>query len=299
MPSTLYRPESHRHLAAVVDLDAARVRLRGQPDNRTLLLRCATMRADEEILRHIGVSADSTLDDLRRVLEIAFAVPSVDSPSRFTLLIDAPSRLPSATHLSEYLRAPGDAIYFHWGLWRFTLDLLDIYPRDAATPDALCVAGAGDFGEVSFDMSAINAQLIGSDAIDSVLASARAEVVDVVERSESMDFVPLLQALDLTRETDLAPDTPETLASLPRERDPRARDAFWATVLALSCLADEHTTDAVVEATMEALGHGASAAEAREACAGSLVRLASVGGYGAGAGSAVDKLEIYRALLRR
>lgn len=306
MPSTLYRPR-HQQVASVVDLDSARVRLRGPlpTQQRTLLIRCATWHADEEIIRHIGVDSDSTLEEIQRVIDIAFALPAdASAPSRFTRNDDDSGRLDAATAIADYVSEPGDVLYFHWGLWQFSLMLADVYPRDAATPRALCVAGAGEFGGAPFDIAEINTQLLGPSTVQSVEAAARPEVVDVVNRSRRMDFLPLLQALDLARPVEVAPAVAEILATLPRERTDRARDAFWCTVLALSCLVDDHTTNSVLESSMEALGWSRadgeplSAGEVHQLCAGSLVRLASVGGFGSGA-SAVDKLDLYRALLRR
>lgn len=307
MPSTLYRPRRRQQVASVVDFDAARARLRGVPREqpRTLLVRCATLLADETVLRHIGLSSDSTLEDVQRALHIAFAVPGdTPTPSRFTRAESDSGRLDVAGTIGEYLSSPGDTLFFHWGLWQFTLSLLDIYPRDGATPRALCVAGAGDFAGETFDVASINAQLLGPSAVETVMAGVRPEVVDVVSRSRTMDFLPLLQALDLGRPAELDPSVAQILATLPRGRTEEARDAFWCTVLALSCLADDTTTDDVAESAMAALGWTSgdgtayTAGEIHQLCIGSLVRLASVGGYGAGGRSAVDKLDLYRALLR-
>ena len=310
MPSTLYRPRRRQQVASVVDLDAARARLRGVPRSqpRTLLVRCATPLADETVLRHIGLCSDTSLEDVQRSLRIAFSVPGdTPTPSRFTLAAHDSGRLGSSSTIGEFLHHAGDEIFFHWGLWRFTLTLLDIYPRDDATPRALCVAGAGDFAGAPFDVANINAQLLGPSAVENVLASVRPEVVDIVSRSKTMDFLPLLQALDLTRPAEfdsLDPSVSQILDTLPREKSRVARDAFWCTVLALSCLVDDSTTNDVVESAMAALGwsndvgSAYTAGQIKQLCAGSLVRLASVGGYGAGGRSAVDKLDIYRALLR-
>lgn len=307
MPSTLYRPRRRQQVASVVDLDAARARLRGATRDQpcTLLVRCATPLADETVLRHLGLRSDSTLEDVQRILHIAFAVPAdTPTPSRFTRAESDSGRLDVTGKIGDYLSSPGDTLFFHWGLWQFTLSLLDIYPRDAATPRALCVAGAGEFAGQPFDVAAINAQLLGPSAVETVLATVRPEVVDVIARSRAMDFLPLLQALDLGRPADLDPSVAQILATLPRERTAAARDAFWCTVLSFACLVDETTANDVAESAMAALGWARedgrrySAGEIHELCAGSLVRLASVGGYGAGGRSAVDKLDLYRALLR-
>ena len=162
MPSTLHRLHRHRQVASVVDLEAARVCLRGDQATRarTLLVRCATQRADEEIIRYLGVDADSSLEELQRALGISFAVPgSTPAPARFTREDKDSGRLDCAATVGDYLTEIGDALYFHWGLWRFTLLLSDVFPRDAGAPHALCVAGDGDFGAQPFDIAAVNEQL--------------------------------------------------------------------------------------------------------------------------------------------
>ena len=79
MPSTLHRLHRHRQVASVVDLEAARVCLRGDQATRarTLLVRCATQRADEEIIRYLGVDADSSLEELQRALGISLSLSPV------------------------------------------------------------------------------------------------------------------------------------------------------------------------------------------------------------------------------
>ncbi|GAB3082619.1 hypothetical protein [Corynebacterium aquatimens] len=306
MPSTLYRPQRHQQVAEVVDLAAARARLRGTDlSGRTLLVRCSVALGDEEVLRHIGVCGDTTLEDFRGVIEKAFSLPQVDSPERFTHGYDDDGRLDPHDPLGRYLAHPGDELFFHWGLWTFQITALEDYLRDSATPTALCVAGAGSFPDSSFDIAAVNAQLLGPTAIQAVLGQTRPEVKDVVDRAPSLDFPALLKAMDLERPESMERRKRETLRSLPREKSPKARDAFWATVLAHSCMTDASTTDAVIEATMDALGyteaHGnkVTAAGAKRLCSGSLVRLAGIGAYGPGSASAVDRLDVYRALLRR
>lgn len=162
MPSTLHRLHRHHQVAPVVDIDAARVCLRGDQviRARTVLVRCATQRADEEIIRYLGVDAGSTLEDLQVALEISFAVPShTSAPARFTREEDDSGRLDLGATVGDYLAELGDALYFHWGLWRFSLLLSDVFPRDAGAAHLLCVAGDGDFGGQPFDIAAINEQL--------------------------------------------------------------------------------------------------------------------------------------------
>lgn len=120
MPSTLHRLHRHRQVASVVDLEAARVCLRGDQATRarTLLVRCATQRADEEIIRYLGVDADNTLEDVQLALDIAFTVPSHSSaPARFTQQHGDSGRLDLTTTIGDYLTEPGDILFFHWGLW--------------------------------------------------------------------------------------------------------------------------------------------------------------------------------------
>ena len=162
MPSMLHRLHRHDQVAAVVDLDAARAFLRGDQSTqvRTLLIRCATQRADEEVIRYLGVDADSTLEDMQAALDISFTVPSHSSaPARFTQQHGDSGRLDLTTTIGDYLTEPGDILFFHWGLWQFTLVLSDVLPRDTANPRALCVAGDGEFGGHPFDIAAINDQL--------------------------------------------------------------------------------------------------------------------------------------------
>ena len=74
--------------------------------------------------------------------------------------------------------------------------------------------------------------------------------------------------------------------------------------LALSCMGGRALTDSVVETSMAALGwvdddgeelHGS---DIRELCTASLDVLASLGAYGVDAAAPVDRLDIYRALVR-
>ena len=83
-----------------------------------------------------------------------------------------------------------------------------------------------------------------------------------------------------------------------------ARDAFWSCVLALSTLADAAVGGKIIEETMAAIGwtndngDPLSATHIRSMCAQSLHKLAELGAYGTQALAPVDRLDIYRALLR-
>ena len=91
---------------------------------------------------------------------------------------------------------------------------------------------------------------------------------------------------------------------MPREVTHEGKDAFWSMALALSCMGGAELTDSVVETTMDALGWvnddgtALSGADVRELCAASLQQLAGIGAYGAESAAPVDRLDMYRALLR-
>lgn len=305
----------------VTDLSQARakredslVTLKREP--LTVICQVSNVRAEAEVHRQIGFSDAFTFAELHRVLEVSFGLPDEDSPWHFYEHRDARgSRIDPEHQVSEFLWREGDQVDYVWGLWDFSLVVAEIYPRDTGTPEALCVGGSGSFLE-PFDLTAINAELTGQETIDEVLNIVVPPVRAIIERTKLFDFVPLLQALDLERPESLElPENPEStdnadtvragLDSLPREVTSEGQDAFWSMTLGLSCMGGRELTNSVAEATMEALGwladDGASLSgeEIRELCAASLEELAAMGGYGADALAPVDRLDIYRALLRR
>lgn len=305
----------------VTDLSQARakredslVTLKREP--LTVICQVSNVRAEAEVHRQIGFSDAFTFAELHRVLEVSFGLPDEDSPWHFYEHRDARgSRIDPEHQVSEFLWREGDQVDYVWGLWNFSLVVAEIYPRDTGTPEALCVGGSGSFLE-PFDLTAINAELTGQETIDEVLNIVVPPVRAIIERTKLFDFVPLLQALDLERPESLElPENPEStdnadtvragLDSLPREVTSEGQDAFWSMTLGLSCMGGRELTNSVAEATMEALGwladDGASLSgeEIRELCAASLEELAAMGGYGADALAPVDRLDIYRALLRR
>ncbi|ART20123.1 hypothetical protein CBE89_00350 [Corynebacterium striatum] len=305
----------------VTDLSQARakrenslVTLKREP--LTVICQVSNVRAEAEVHRQIGFSDAFTFAELHRVLEVSFGLPDEDSPWHFYEHRDARgSRIDPEHQVSEFLWKEGDQVDYVWGLWDFSLVVAEIYPRDTGTPEALCVGGSGSFLE-PFDLTAINAELTGQETIDEVLNIVVPPVRAIIERTKLFDFVPLLQALDLERPESLElPENPEStdnadtvragLDSLPREVTSEGQDAFWSMTLGLSCMGGRELTNSVAEATMEALGwladDGASLSgeEIRELCAASLEELAAMGGYGADALAPVDRLDIYRALLRR
>lgn len=305
----------------VTDLSQARakrenslVTLKREP--LTVICQVSNVRAEAEVHRQIGFSDAFTFAELHRVLEVSFGLPDEDSPWHFYEHRDARgSRIDPEHQVSEFLWKEGDQVDYVWGLWDFSLVVAEIYPRDTGTPEALCVGGSGSFLE-PFDLTAINAELTGQETIDEVLNIVVPPVRAIIERTKLFDFVPLLQALDLERPESLElPENPEStdnadtvragLDSLPREVTSEGQDAFWSMTLGLSCMGGRELTNSVAEATMEALGwladDGASLSgeEIRELCAASLEELAAMGGYGADALAPVDRLDFYRALLRR
>ena len=110
--------------------------------------------------------------------------------------------------------------------------------------------------------------------------------------------------MELTRPAVLEPSLVDARDTLPLEHEAAARDAFWSCVLALSTLADAAVGGKIIEETMAAIGwtnddgDPLSATHIRSMCAQSLHKLAELGAYGTQALAPVDRLDIYRALLR-
>lgn len=286
----------------VIDLATARL----TRDN-TVILQVANVRADTEVLRQVGVNDALTLDELRSILATCFNLVDQDeeAPWHFFEHHGARGRRIDPQHaIRDFLSRPGRHIDFTWGLWDFTITVAEIYPRDADTPRALCVGGCGSFG-APFDITAINAQLTGRTHIAAVLRKTKPAVRDLILRSRLFDFVPLLQAMDLDRPVQLSPDVRAELDSLPREVTEEGRDCFWCAVLALTCLGDAPLCDEVLVTTLNALGWveddgvPLDANAARSHCHASLAVLEKLGAAGAWLKSPVDRLDIYRALLRR
>ncbi|SDS63668.1 hypothetical protein [Corynebacterium timonense] len=280
-----------RTRAPVVDLALARARREASRRSRfTLVARVSTMKADEEIFRYIGFDEATTLREAQRVVATAFVLDDAPpAPSHFSR---------SGRTLGDVLRPGSGPLHYSWGLWRFVFELAETYPRDEATPPAVCIAGAGDFGDTPFDIAEVNRRLIGDDRAADVLRSVRPELREVVTRSRMFDYVLLLHALDVRR-GGVDKRVRDAAARLPRERTAKGRDAYWSVLLGLACFADEDTTDSIISSTFAALGWGhCPASQVRSLCAGSLVRLAGLGVYGPAESAPVDRLDIFRELLR-
>lgn len=268
---------------------------------RTLIVRANNVQADGEIYRQIGLDSAMDLEELHTVLNISFGVGGDSAPWRFEDFQHQP--MEASKKLSELLRVEGDELFYFWGLWQFNLQCLEIYPRDNGTPRALCIGGCGGLND-DFDQATINAELTGTDTIRDVLSGVSPEVIDLVDRTGVFDFIPLLQALDLKRHTLIDADRMRTSRALPAEHSAEASDAFWSCVLALACLGDEALFVEVIESTMSALGWVSddgsplSAKEITAACATSLQILEERGAYGENQLAPVDRLDVYRELLR-
>lgn len=282
---------------------------------RTVIVRASLVRDDYEIHRHIGVSESLTLAELADVLVTCFDLRDEQTPWHFTTTGRLPttsraetsraetSRVDPQHLVGEYLGSEHAGVNFHWGLWVFQLQTVETYPRDKETPVALCVGGSGSFLGSKFDLTAINAQLTGPDAIDQVLAEVNPEVGALIRRSGVTDLVPLLQAIDLGRECAVDAQVRARLEQLPLETEPRRREAFWACVLGLSCMGGPEMTDEIAGVLFAALGHSGQSshtvqtgqsAKPRQLCADSLSVLAQC----VASVAPVDRLDLYRVLLR-
>lgn len=298
-------------LAPVISLGAARKHHRSHLHSQqpsTVILRTSNLQADREVHRHIGINADLHLNDLHRVIDTCFELPGAgegddSEPWYFSLGTEA-EQLDRTHRIRKYLGEPGQQLLYHWGLWSITIETIDNYPRDTGTPQALCVGGSGGFDDRDFNPSIINARLTGKDTIRRVLSQAVPNIRRIIERTRLFDFVALLQAIDLSREVSIAPEAEKICCQLPLETEPRSIDAFWSTILGLSCLSGDELGDEVTETTMAALGWGSpeggklAGPDIRELCSDSLQALSSIGAYRSDALSMVDRLDIYRRLLR-
>lgn len=299
-------------LAKVTDLDAARssdrvdetMTLSRMP--LTALVQVSNVRADGEVHRHVGVNDAMTFEELRRVIQVCFDLREKDVPWHFFEVVDGErKRVEPQRQVSEVLWDEGSAVEFLWGLWEFSVVVTEIYPRDGGSPQALCIGGSSAFPGSEFDLTTINSELTGQDASDEALKLVKDPVYSVIERSMLFDFVPLVQALDLAREVELDAGEKRIIAKLPLEGNDKERDAFWSTVLALTCLSGKELTEEIMETTMNALGwrqeggEPYSAEQIRALCAASLEELSKIGGVGKNARPPLYRLEIFREILGR
>lgn len=265
----------------------------------TLVVQVEVVCADRTIMRQLGINRDMSFSQLHHVLAVVFNF-SHQAPR---LCEHDGSVVDFRETIGNYLSDFSDSLCFHWGLWLLNISVIETIPRDATTPDALCIGGVGSFDDAAFspdDISSINAALTGDAAIDEILGLTRSGVADVIRQSALYDFVPLLQAIDFSRMPAITPEVAMVCAVLPVEENPRSREAFWVCVLALSCMSDAELTDYVIDAATTALGwpEHITAAATKQLCATSLQQLEAIGAYGAHPLSAVERIDIYRELLR-
>lgn len=158
------------------------------------------------------------------------------------------------------------------------------------------------------DIAAINELLTGEQSIRNTLATARDDVVDLIERSGVFEFVPLLQALDLRRNPGCAciADDCDRMRVLPAEDadDHAGRDAALATLLCLSALTDQDIRHDVTSHVMDSLGWVAddgtplTGEDVEELCSATWAVLEEVGVVGDEQVGVVEKLDLLREALR-
>lgn len=302
-------PSTRGDDARVLNLDAVRA-AREQPEPaepaevpaaRTCMLHVVNEGPDGIVQRQIGISDELTVSDLSTVIGVCFSLPEVSTPAQF---LAGEVVLPPDEQIRLHLGHAGDSLVFMWGLWEFNISTAVTWPRDEETPTALCVGGDGEFAEKPLDLTAINATLTGAKMTRETLDKAKPEVHNVIKRSGLSDFVPLLQAFDLSRECEVKPSIRERLETLPRETSAKARDAYWSEVLALACLSAQPLTGHVAETMMAALGwdDGQGAPLDDDAiqalCAESMAVLEDVGVCGPHTAQRVDRVDLFRFLLK-
>lgn len=288
---------TERGLATVLPLHDGRVRR--QPDDVTVVL--SLQVESQGVVRVLGVRSTLTFAELSHVASVALGVAqSPESPAFFTGFTSL-GLLDPHGQLGDWLQTMGDDLIFHWGLWCFDVSVVDIHPRDHATPGRLCIGGVGDFLGRPFDIPRINAHLTGVKHRRWLLHSLRPEARRVIMRAGADSFLPLIQALDLYRPLCLPEGTRRILDALPVEQEPRAREAWWLCVLALSCLTGGPERQEILsESFYQCTGEERSAEEIASLCAASLEGLRQVGAYGETweVLPADQRLDLYRYVMR-
>lgn len=313
------------------------VRVAAEP--ATLIVGASLTEDVMSVHRTIGINDQLTLGELSHVLSVVFGW-SGSEPMKFTIpaeSFDQPETLlPMETRVCEVLTAPGDCIEWQWGLWLHELQVREAFARDDATPDALCIGGSGTIAALGdtdapmyLDIAAINAELTGQQSIQETLRSVRSDIAEFIERSGVFEFVPLLQALDLSRApgtslvvngagsagSGVARETSFTqrrlvrqLRSLPVEdaaTDPAGRDAALANLLCLAALADDDIRHDVTMHVMAELGWvrddgvPLSGPDIEELCPATWDILIDLGLVGDELAPPVERLEMLREVFRK
>lgn len=290
------------------------VRVAAEP--ATLVIGAALREEPQVVHRQFGVNDRLSLKELSDVLRVLFGWPGEAAPVKFTAA-GRPVSLDAA--IGDVLFEPGDTLTWHWGLWDHHLEVREAFARDDATPDALCIGGSGCIeglwrdGRTSPghpDIAAINEELTGEQSIRRTLASAREDIVDLIERSGVFEFVPLLQALDLRRDTAgaFAADDAARMRALPVEErgaDPAGHDAALATMLCLAALTDTDTRHDVTGHVMDSLGWESddglplTGEDVEALCPGTMKVLEAAGIVGDRPVPPIERLDLLREALRR
>ena len=281
----------------------------------TLVLSVYQSGADDAQYRIIGINDALPITTLYTVLDTCFecngdanwalhptpaAHATTTTPTNTTdttgqrFLHELLAAPPDAVDLTRHQQGtpPGDTLHFH-------LEVAECFLRDHGPPDALCVGG-----DEHVDLDSINAALTGAATTQHILAATRPVIRSAIERSGIFDFVPLLQALDLDRDTHVDPDTWVLCRSLPAEKDPAARDAAVAEILAQAALVDGPLRADIVETMMAAIGWVAddgtelTLADIDDLAHDTLHILDTLGITGDNQLSSLERLELCRAIIR-
>ncbi|MBV7294415.1 hypothetical protein KRX51_00555 [Corynebacterium sp. TAE3-ERU12] len=284
------------------------VRVASEP--ATLIIGAHINADPNTVTRVFGVNDQLSLAEFAEALRVLFGWPDAHAASHFLV---GGVKLPPHWRIGEVLVHPGDQLVWEWGLWQHMMDVREAFARDHATPDVLLIGGTGlvpgaggDADDI--DIPAINAELTGAESMSHILAGTRDEVVDLIDRAGALEFIPLLQALDLRRPSGCAPEMVAAMRALPVETavdDAAGRDAAWVTILGLAALLNEELRHDVATHTMDRLmwcredGYPLSGEEIDDLCAGTLQVLADVGVVGENALPADTRLGLLREALRR
>ena len=185
-----------------------------------------------------------------------------------------------------------DDLHFH-------IDVAECYLRDHGTPDALCVGG-----DEHADLDSINAELTGAATTQHILHATKPIIRSAIERSGIFDFIPLLQAMDLGRETNVDADTLALCRCLPKEKDPAGRDAAVAEIMAQAALVEGPLRADIIETMMEAIGWVADDGselklpEIDHLASETLQAFERIGLTGDQRLSSLERLELCRAIIR-
>lgn len=280
----------------------------------TLIIGAVLTMEPASVTRTFGVNDTLTMHQLGEALCRLFGWRDGDrAPQRF--LDDDGRSVPPDWMIGDVLMEPKDAVTWSWGLWEHRLEVREAFARDEATPDVLCIGGSGlidqadelgSSGEV--DIASINADLTGEETMAKTLSAAHVEVSDLIERSGAVEFVPLLQALDLRRETCVGPAESAFMRAMPTEsaaENSAGRDAAWVTLLCAAALVDDSVRHDISTHTMDRLmwcredGFPLSGEDIEELCSDTMGALQDIGVLGDNLQPTDIRLDLLRETLRR